>query len=114
MENQALFEKVLQTFDDNDSDGLIALVTDDFEWEMLGDQTIKGKDALKQMFAEVDGTEMLSCTKELKLLDGNKGACNGIVKIKNAKGELFEMYYCDLYVFEDGNLKKMVTYNIKR
>ena len=40
MENQALFEKVLQTFDNNDSDGLIALVTDDFEWQMLGDQTV--------------------------------------------------------------------------
>ncbi len=114
MENQVLFEKVLQTFDNNDSDGLIALVTDDFEWEMLGDQTVKGKENLKKMFAEIDGTEMISCTKELQLLDGNKGACNGIVKMKNAKGEPFEMYYCDLYVFEDGKLKKMVTYNIKK
>lgn len=114
MDNQALFEKVLQTFDNNDSDGLIALVTDDFEWEMLGDQTVKGKENLKKMFAGTDGTEMISCTKELQLLDGNKGACNGIVKMKNAKGEPFEMYYCDMYVFQGGLLRKMVTYNIKK
>jgi len=114
MENQALFEKVLQTFDNNDSDGLIALVTDDFEWQMLGDQTIKGKDQLEKLFADTGNTEMVGCTKEMKILEGNKAACNGIVTMKNGNGDEFEMYYCDLFEFENGRLKKIVTYNLKK
>jgi len=112
MDNQALFEKVLQTFDNNDSDGLIALVTDDFEWQMLGDKTINGKDELQKLFAITGSSSMLGCTKEMKILDGNKAACNGIVTMKNANGDTFEMYYCDLYEFENGLLKKIVTYNL--
>ena len=114
MENQALFDKVLTTFDNNDSDGLLDLMTDDFEWDMVGEQTVKGKEQVRQMFEKTEGSEMISCTKELKMLDGNNAGCNGIVKMKNAKGEISEMYYCDLYVFENGLLKKMVTYSSKK
>lgn len=35
MGNQALFDKVLTTFDNNDSDGLLELMTDDFEWDSV-------------------------------------------------------------------------------
>jgi len=89
-------------------------MTDDFEWDMVGEQTVKGKEQVRQMFAKMDGSEMISCTKDLKLLDGNKGACHGIVKMKNANGDVSEMYYCDLYVFEDGLLQKMVTFSVKQ
>lgn len=114
MENQALFDKVLTTFDNNDSDGLLDLMTDDFEWDMVGEQTVKGKEQVRQMFAKMDGSKMISCTKDLKLLDDNKGACHGIVKMKNANGDVSEMYYCDLYVFEGGLLQKMVTFSVKK
>ena len=114
MDNQALFERVLQTFDNNDSDGLIALVTDDFEWQMLGDRAVNGKDELQKLFADTGNTEVVACTKEMKLLDGNKAACNGLVTMKNPNGDISEMYYCDLYEFENGLLKKIVTYNLKK
>lgn len=50
----------------------------------------------------------------MKILDGNKAACSGIVTMKKANGDTFEMYYCDLYEFENGLLKKIVTYNLKK
>jgi ketosteroid isomerase-like protein len=114
MENQALFEKVLNTFDNNDSDGLLELMIDDFEWDMVGEQIVRGKEQVREMFANMNGSEMISCTKDLKLLDGDKGACHGTVKMKDTNGVISEMYYCDLYVFEGGLLKKMVTFSVKK
>lgn len=111
MDNKQLFEDVLATFDNNDSDGLLNLITDDFIWEMVGDQTVNGKAALKKMFDDTpEGMKMTGNTKDIKIVDGDKAACNGMVTMQNAKGETTESYYCDLYEFESGKLKRMVTF----
>lgn len=111
METKELFEKVLATFDNNDSDGLLALVTEDFEWDMVGDQVVKGKKELEKMFSETDTpAKMIGTTKELQIIDNHKAACKGIVTMESKDGKVSEQYYCDLYEFEGGKLKKMTTF----
>ncbi|RYG43337.1 MAG: hypothetical protein EOO01_21490 [Chitinophagaceae bacterium] len=115
MENQELLERVIASFDNNDSETLISLVSEDFEWEILGEQHIKGKENLRKMFAEMDKpVKMLGSTKVLRIFDGNNAACNGVVTMQNENGETNEHFYCDLYELQGGRLRKMTTYMVRK
>lgn len=113
MESKAIIQKIIGIFDDNDTEALINMVTDDFEWVMVGDMTIKGKEELKKMFSDAGDITMVGCTKDYLVVDGNVGMCNGIVQMKE-NGTIVERYYCDIYELSGGKLKKMTTYTLPK
>ena len=113
MNSKEIIQQILDLFDKNDTEGLINIVTDDFEWVMVGDMTIKSKEALKKMFAEMKDIEMTGCTKDHLVVEGHIGVCDGIVQM-NEKGVMVERYYCDIYELQGDKLKKMTSYIIRK
>ncbi|WEK38340.1 MAG: nuclear transport factor 2 family protein [Candidatus Pseudobacter hemicellulosilyticus] len=113
MEAKQIIRQIIALFDNNDTEGLINIVTDDFEWIMVGDMTVKGKEELKKMFAASGDMEMLSATKDHLVVEGNTGVCDGIVTMKE-NGEEKERHYCDIYELQGEKLKKMTTYIVNK
>ncbi len=111
MTNENTFEQVLTAFDNNDSARLMELITDDFEWDMVGDQLVKGRENVEKMFNETEVPyKMVSTTKDIKVFNENTGVCKGVVIMEDKQGNRTEQYYCDLYEFEEGKLKRMTTF----
>lgn len=113
MEPKALIEHIIGLFDNNDEQGLLNIVTDDFQWNMVGDITVKGKDQLKQMFAGAGDIKMLSASRDHLVVEGNTGVCDGLVQMQE-NGNITEQFYCDIYELEGEKLKKMTTYMVKK
>ncbi len=114
MTNKQTIENVIKAFEENNVEGILEQLTDDAEWHMLNDQTIKGKDAWRTFFGQHPEMTMVSSTTNHIIIDGDQAAVDGEVKCKDKDGNLFDMYYCDLYELRDAKVKKMVTYSINK
>jgi len=113
MNNRKVIEDIVAAFDANDVDAILNNMTDDIEWEMLGDATMSGKDAIRQMFTGAE-TKMISSTKRHMIIEGDQAAVTGEVKCEGPNGTLMDMYYCDIYELTDGKVSRMISYPINK
>jgi ketosteroid isomerase-like protein len=97
MNNRKVIEDVIAAFDANDVAAILNNMTDDVEWEMLGDATMSGKEAIRQM-----------------IIEGDQAAVTGEVKCEGPNGTLMDMYYCDIYELTDGKVSRMISYPINK
>ena len=75
-------------------------VTDDVEWVMVGDQTVKGKKDLQKFFDNMDDNSPGLKNFEIEniITHGKNASVNGTMKMDNQGKE--ETYgYCDVYEF---------------
>lgn len=110
MNNRELIEQVVTAFDANDVNAVLDHLSDDIAWEMLGDKTIHGKEAIREVFGA--GVKTINSSVRHMLLDGDHAAVTGEVKCQAPDGTVFEMYYCDVYEISDGKVSRMITYPI--
>lgn len=113
MKNRELIEQVIAAFDANDITAILHYLSDDIEWEMLGDKTIRGKDAIRAIFSG-GGVKTVASTVRHMILDGDRAAVTGEVKCQAPDGALFEMYYCDIYEISNDKISRMITYPIDK
>jgi uncharacterized protein len=114
MNNNETIHQVIDAFDNNDTESILGLVTNNVEWHMLGDQVIKGKDGMKAFFEKNADMKMLTSTKDHIIVEGDRAAVDGHVQCTDKNGKLMDMYYCDVYELEQGKVKKMVSYTINK
>ncbi|WP_276483009.1 nuclear transport factor 2 family protein [Paraflavitalea pollutisoli] len=115
MDNKQILNGFLGAFDRNDTEAILSYVTDDMHWDMIGDMTIDGKDALRKFFTDNADMKLVRSTRTHFILQGEEAAITGEVLCRNDKtGKEYHMDYCDVYQMENGKIKKMVTYNIDK
>ncbi|UII20756.1 nuclear transport factor 2 family protein [Fulvivirga ligni] len=112
--------KLIRTYNEcfitNDFDKILSLVTDDVEWEVIGDRHLKGKEKMKEFLYSMP-TDMESSLKlDHILTHGYEATCNGKVSYVNSKGEKGEVHFCDVFTFKglkDPRISKMTSYIIE-
>jgi uncharacterized protein len=114
MNNREIIETLIKAFKNNDTETIINLVTDDFEWKMMGDQTIPSKDALIKFFSATQDLEVQSTTVDHIVIDGDKAVVTGDVVIAGPNNMKDSRYYCDIYILENAKLKQMLTYTVHK
>jgi ketosteroid isomerase-like protein len=114
MSNREIIMEIVDAFDNNDVERILNCVTDDIEWEMLGENTISGKETLRKFFGEHADMKMVSSTEDHIIINGDSGCVSGSVQCSNGKGQDFNMYYCDIYKLKDDKIKKITTYSINK
>jgi len=114
MNNREVIEAVIKAFDKKDTPALLEYFTDNIEWNMLGDQVTKGKEAIRQMFAADHSSDMVGSTVSHLVVDGDTAVADGEVTMKNKDGNTSTYHYCDLYELVDGKVNKMVTYMVPK
>jgi ketosteroid isomerase-like protein len=108
--------KFLQQFNEafakGDINYISQQVTDDIEWNMVGDFSLKGKKAFDDSLQEMKGTETLDMQILNTIINGKFAAVDGTMKIKESSGNIKSFGFCDLYEFNnDGNkIRKMTSY----
>lgn len=106
--------EIVEAFDNNDIEAILSHVTDDIEWQMIGDQGIQGKENLRKFFSDHADMKIISCTKDYVIIEGDRGSVSGNVQCSNGKGQDFDLYYCDIYELKNGKVNKMISYNVNK
>lgn len=115
MNTKEIITAVIDAFDKNDVELILSYLTEDVEWNMVGDQTFSGKQSIRDFFSAYPNMQMIASTRDHFLIDGNTAAVNGNVQCEDkSTGVYSEMYYCDLYQLEGDKVKKMTSYVIPK
>lgn len=109
--NQELLEEINKAFARNDSDFIIEHVTDTIRWEIVGDQTVEGKEAFAKTLKEMEAEEPMELTIHHIITHGKSASVNG--EMKTAGGEVYA--FCDVYKFsgfKNPKITEMTSYAI--
>ena len=114
MDNQQLFHDIIHSYDNSDTQTFLELLSEDFEWHMVGDQVIRGKKGVKELFEQMEGNfRVISNEWTVKLLAGDTAVANGLTVVEE-DGAVMKRLFCNIYEFSNGKLQKMSSYTIKR
>ncbi len=113
MSTKDIINSIIESFESNDVESVLNQMTDDVEWQMIGDKTISGKDEMRKFFADNGDMKMISSTKNHTIIDGDHVAVDGEVQCSK-NGEVTDMYYCDIYQLENEQVKKMISYIVNK
>lgn len=109
--NQELLEEINKAFARNDSDFIIEHVTDTIRWEIVGDQTVEGKEAFAQTLKAMAADEPMELTIHHIITHGKEASVNG--EMKTTGGEVYA--FCDVYKFsgfKNPKITEMTSYVI--
>jgi ketosteroid isomerase-like protein len=92
---------------------LLEHVTDDICWNIVGHQTVEGKDAFGESLKEMLPGDKITVTIDKILTHGNLASLNGTI---HEPGKSKTYAFCDIYEFngfKNARIKKLTSYVIK-
>ncbi|WP_058306208.1 nuclear transport factor 2 family protein [Gracilibacillus massiliensis] len=111
--NQQLFREFNEAFVKGDIEKILASVTDDIVWRMVGNDTIKGIDNLETALQGMDNGNEFELEIEHMITHGKEAAVNGIIHSTNKDGEQRHYSFCDIYKLnkhKEGKIKEIISY----
>lgn len=109
--NKAIVEKVNAAFAENNLEGFLSHCTDDVEWTIVGEKTVKGKDVIRQWMATMD-FEPPKFTIDNVIAEGDMVVAHGNMTMKE-DGKAVPYSYCDIYSFQDGKIIALKSFVVK-
>lgn len=114
MEEKEEFIKTFnEAFSRNDLDFILDNMTNDVEWNFIGEKTMKGKDAVKEFMEPMKNIETLEMELQQIIARDGTAAANGRMKIKELTGEIKSFGFADFYELEGSTnpkIKRMTSY----
>ena len=111
--NKEIIEKVNSAFAQNNTDGFLSFCAEDVEWTMVGDKTVKGKDAIRKWMASMNLTEPPKFTVDNVLAEGDFVTTLGNMIMKDKDGKTVPYAYCDVYRFRGDKIAELRAFVIK-
>jgi ketosteroid isomerase-like protein len=105
--HKRMIEQANFAFAGNDMDAFLSLCTEDVEWTMVGDSTVKGKRAIREWLKSMDpGTPKIR-VDQIVAEDDVAIACGSFVM----KDVAYD--FCDVYRFKGDRIASLKAYVIK-
>lgn len=108
-----IVEKVNAAFSKGNIEGFLELCTDDIRWTIVNDQTVPGKDAIREFMKDTGDTEPPTFTTDEIIVENDSAVCYGQMTMKEKEGCAGIYEYCDIYGFKDKKISKLRTFMIK-
>ncbi|SEP99084.1 nuclear transport factor 2 family protein [Piscibacillus halophilus] len=115
-ERQKFFEEFNQAFMTGDVDFILDSVTDDVRWEMVGDDMIVGKEALREALGGVKTNDTFKLTIYNTITHGTAASVNGVITFTTKEGEHKKFGFCDVYRLsshKSGKIKELTSYVVE-
>jgi uncharacterized protein len=93
-------------------EGFLMHCTDDTEWKFIGEQTLKGKEAVRQWMATTY-LEPPKVTVDNLIAEGDYLTAVGEVTMKDKAGKETTYAYCDVWQFRDGKIISLRAFVIE-
>ena len=107
-----IVEKIDAAFAENNVEGFLSFCADDVEWTMVGDRTVKGKEAIRSWMASM-GSEPPNFSPAGIIAEGDFVSAYGNMVLKDKSGEAVQYSYCDIYRFRGDKIIELKSFVIK-
>ncbi|HMF73447.1 MAG TPA: nuclear transport factor 2 family protein [Flavitalea sp.] len=95
-----------------DSEGFLQFCADDTQWTFIGDQTLRGKDAVREWMAKTY-VEPPKVTVANLIAEGDFLTAIGEVIMNDEDGKVAQYSYCDVWRFRDGKIVELTAFVIR-
>ena len=112
LNNKAILEKANAAITEGKYEEFLSFCTDDTEWTFVGDQTLRGKEAVRQYMA-VAYIEPPKFMVENLIAEGNFVTATGKISMKDKNGKPVDYSYCDVWQFRDGKMAELKAFVIE-
>lgn len=113
--NKEIIEKVNAAFAEGNSEKFLSFCAENAEWQMVGDKTFKGKQAIREFMSlmEHSGMEPPKFTVDEMIADGDSVVAYGDMTMKDNSGETASYSYADFYRFRNGEIIRLQSFVVK-
>jgi len=111
-DNKAILIEANAAITRGDNEGFLSFCTEDTEWTFVGDETLKGKEAVRQYMA-VAYVEPPKFIVENLIGEGEFVTVVGKISMKNEDGKMVDYSYCDVWRFREGKMAELKAFVIE-
>lgn len=112
MNNKEILEKANAAVTTGDNEGFLSFCTDDTQWTFVGEQTLKGKEAVRQYMTKAY-MEPPKFMVENLIAEGEFVTALGKISMKDEGGKVTTYAYCDVWRFLNGQMAELKAFVIK-
>lgn len=95
-----------------DNEGFLSFCADDIEWTTIGEQTLKGKDAVRQWMTTTY-VEPPKFTVTNLISEGDFLTALGEITVKDKDGKATHYTYCDVWRFRGDKMAELKAFVIE-
>lgn len=110
--NKTILQKANAALVAGDYEGFLSYCTDDTEWTFVGEQTLRGKAAVRKWMATAYKKPPIFLVKRLVAEDDFVTAL-GTITLLEKGGQAIDYAYCDVWRFRDGKIAELTAFVIK-
>jgi uncharacterized protein (TIGR02246 family) len=110
--NKMVLEKANAAITAGDYEGFLSYCTTDTEWTFVGEQTLRGKEAVRQWMATAYQKPPTFRVERLIAEDDFVTAL-GTIMLPDDSGQEVEHAYCDVWRFIDGEMAALRAFVLK-
>jgi len=110
--NKSILEKANATVTSGDNEGFLAYCTEDVKWTFVGDQTLQGKEAIRQ-YMRATYLEPPKLKVSDLIAEGDYVTALGEIALKGEDGKLVNYKYCDIWRFQEDKLAELTAFVIE-
>ena len=110
--NKEIVENVNAAFARGDTDGFLSFCTDDIVFQIIGDRSVKGQDAIRSWMASGPQGPPTFTVDEV-IAEGDVVIARGNMTMKGEDGTPEAYSYCDVYHFRGGQVADLSAYVVK-
>jgi ketosteroid isomerase-like protein len=109
-----IVNKVNEAFTTGNTGAFLDLCADDVVWNIVGDQTINGKGAMREFLKTMEGHEPPKFSVDILIAEGDLAMAAGGMTMEEEPGCEGAYEYCDIYRFNaDGRITELRTFVTK-
>jgi uncharacterized protein len=106
-------QRINEAFAKNDLEKVLSFCTDDFTWTMVGDTTVRGKDAIRKWMASMN-PQPPQFTIQDTVAEGDFVITRGDMKMQEKKSSPWIPYtFCDIYRFTGDKVAELTAFVIR-
>lgn len=112
LNNKLILESANEAITRGDYEGFLAFCSDDTVWTFVGEQTLRGKEAVRQYMVKAY-IEPPKFMVETLISEGEYLTAIGTISLKDENGNLVDYSYCDVWKLRDGRLSELKAFVIR-
>jgi ketosteroid isomerase-like protein len=108
-----IVQRINEAFAENDFDKVLSFCADDITWTMVGDTTVRGKDAIRKWMASMD-PQPPQFTIHQTVAEGDLVVTRGDMLMQQKKnGPSIPYTFCDIYRFKGDKVAELTAFVIR-
>jgi len=112
-DRKTIVENINAAFAENNLEKVLSFCTEDLIWTMVGDKTVKGKDAIRQWIASMNPEPPQLMIQQI-IAEGDVVIARGDMIMKDSKDENAHTYsFCDIYRFAGDRVVELIAFVIE-